>query len=226
MAGFPEGHCQMRTMYNEVWVTRGWGTELGLSPLMTSGSTCKPSPSLVSGGSGLDSAHPGVPPALRNLVGLPATFCWSPATFLTSRKCGALPKTTVFACCPRSSACPCSRTPPPSTWAWGGEFSSSGARRFLRAYIPFFRCPPPPPPFSSIHLKIALPLQPPSPSPGRERLVKGTVLSGGVPRRGRRCGEGLGARGLMEANGEGEATGNAFFPLPIMCALRSEEPPA
>lgn len=188
----------------------------GLSPLMT-WLYASPSPSLVSRKS-LDwtIAHLWGPSSSRESVGAAGYVLLVSCSTLTSRKRGALPKTTVFARCPRSSARPVSEPPthlPPGPGVWG--ISSQEPEGFYEP-TSLFRCPPP---FSSIHsLKNSPPSPAPSPSPGQERLVKGTVLSGGVPEAGiPRCGRGLGRRLAGGEWGGGGELGTLSSPLPIMC---------
>lgn len=141
---------------------------------------------------------------------------------LTSRKRGALPKTTVFARCPRSSARPVSEPPthlPPGPGVWG--ISSREPEGFYEPTSLFSLFPPP---FSSIHSKNSPPSpSPPSPSPGRERLVKGTVLEGGVPRRGSRGAGGAGGGDSRRRMGRGRRLGTLSSPFPLcVCKPRSE----
>ena len=137
-----EGHCQMRTMRLRRSGSLGEGLpSLGLSPPMTL-ALPKPLSESVS-----LSVWTGQCPPLGSLqlsgICRAAGYVLLVSNFpLTSRKRGALPKTTVFARCPRSSARPVSE--PAATFHLGrgcGQFPL-GSQKVPTSLHPFFRTPP------------------------------------------------------------------------------------
>lgn len=140
-----EGHCQMRTMRLPRFGSLGDGVlSLGLSPPMTL-ALRKPLSESVSRSVWTGQCPPLGSLQLLGICRAAGYVLLVSSNFpLTSGKRGALPKPTIFARCPRSSARPVSEPPhPPSTWAWGVGNFHLGARRFLRTYIPFFVVSPP-----------------------------------------------------------------------------------
>ena len=126
-----EGHCQMRTMRLPRFGSLGDGVlSLGLSPSMTL-ALRKPLSESVSRSVWTGQCPPLGSLQLLGICRAAGYVLLVSSNFpLTSRKRGALPKPTIFARCPRSSARPVSEHPhPPSTWAWGVGNFLLGARR-------------------------------------------------------------------------------------------------
>lgn len=137
-----EGHCQMRTMRLPRSGSLGDGVlSLGLSPPMTL-ALPKPLSESVS-----RSVWTGQGPPLGSLqlsgIRRAAGYVLLVSNFpLTSRKRGTLPKTTVFARCPRSSARPISEPAPTFHLGRGcGQFPL-GSQKVPTSLHPFFRPPP------------------------------------------------------------------------------------